>query len=103
MRAEQARVFGFEVQPRAFEHRPLRQPDDVARGGHRYRADNPARNPAPAEIRAAREAPGLTQEQAAAMVFSARRAWQDWEAGALRMHPAIWELLRIKAPARAED
>ncbi|WP_407058382.1 helix-turn-helix domain-containing protein [Zoogloea oleivorans] len=44
----------------------------------------PSANPAPAEIRAAREAAGLTQSQAAALIHSTLRTWQDWEAGKAR-------------------
>ena len=62
------------------------------------RRSNPAANPTPEEIRAAREAAGLTQTEAAAIIYCTLRAWQDWEAGARRMHPAFWELWRIKAP-----
>lgn len=66
------------------------------------RAGHPARNPKPAEVRAAREAAGLTQAQAAALVYASLRNWQQWEQGegassARRMHPAIWELFRMKA------
>lgn len=61
------------------------------------RADNPAANPSPAEIRAAREAAGLTQSQAAALVHSTLSAWQRWEQAERSMHPALWELFRIKA------
>lgn len=28
------------------------------------------------------------------------RGWQDWEAGKRRMHPALWELWRIKTGAK---
>lgn len=65
-------------------------------------AGHPARNPSPDEIRAAREAAGLTQAQAAALVYANLRAWQRWEADeqttetARRMHPGLWELFRIK-------
>ena len=48
--------------------------------------------PTPSEIRAARTARGLTQRQAAETVLYTERAWQDWEAGLRRMHPAIWGL-----------
>lgn len=54
------------------------------------RGDAPGRNPDPAEIRAAREAAGLTQTQAAEIVWGNLRSWQNWEAGATRMHPAIF-------------
>jgi len=63
-------------------------------------ADNPARNPSPTEVRAAREAAGLTQAQAAALVHASPRNWQQWEqdegANVRRMHPGLWELFRIK-------
>lgn len=55
-----------------------------------------ARNPKPAEIRAAREAAGLTQTEAGAVIYCTLRAWQDWESGERRMHPAMWELWKIK-------
>lgn len=65
-------------------------------------AGHPARNPSPAEVRADREAAGLTQAQAAALVYASLRNWQQWEqsegaSSARRMHPAIWELFRVKA------
>lgn len=60
------------------------------------RAPSPARNPTPAEILKAREGAKLTQAEAAALLHSSWRTWQDWEAGARRMHPAFWELFRLK-------
>lgn len=59
----------------------------------------PQSNPDPVEIRAAREAADLTQTQAASLVFSGLRAWQQWESGDRRMSPAIWELFGIKIRA----
>ena len=60
----------------------------------------PSANPAPAEVRAAREEAGLTQTQAAALVHATARNWQQWEQEAgsnvRRMHPGLWELFRIK-------
>jgi putative transcriptional regulator len=47
--------------------------------------------PTPADIRAAREAAGLTQTQAAALIYSGLRAWQEWEAGNRKMHPQLFE------------
>ena len=61
--------------------------------------DNPARNPLPAEIKAEREAAGLTQAQAGALVYSSMRAWQDWEAGARRMHPVFWLFFKGRVSA----
>lgn len=60
-----------------------------------------ARSPIPAEIRAAREAAGLTQTQAAALIYCKLRSWQDWEAGKRRMHPAMWELFRVKVASQS--
>lgn len=57
----------------------------------------PSSNPSPEDIKAAREAiAGLTQTAAADLVHSTCRAWQQWEAGDRRMHPAMWELFKIK-------
>lgn len=52
--------------------------------------------PTPQAIRSAREAAGLTQTAAGRLVHSSLRAWQQWEAGARRMHPGLWELFCIK-------
>ena len=52
--------------------------------------------PDPAEIRAAREAAGLSQTAAAGLVHSKLRTWQQWEAGDRKMHPGLWELFRLK-------
>ena len=57
----------------------------------------PSSNPLPDEIRSAREAAGLSQSAAAALIHSTLRTWQDWEAGKARMHPGLWELFRIKS------
>lgn len=53
-------------------------------------------SPAPAEIRAARKAAGLTQTQSGALVHAPLRAWQRWEAGDTPMHPGLWELFMYK-------
>jgi len=54
------------------------------------------KHPAPDEIRAAREAASLSRAQAAALVFCKTRAWDRWETGERKMHPAMWELFNIK-------
>lgn len=62
---------------------------------NRKNAPAPGTNPKPRQIKAAREAAGLTQTEAAELVYSTLRTWQDWEAegqSQRRMHPAIWEL-----------
>jgi len=56
----------------------------------------PSSNPSPADVRAAREAAGLSQTEAAALIHCTLRGWQEWEAGNRRMHPAFWELWLIK-------
>lgn len=51
----------------------------------------------PDQIRAARKAAGLTQEQAGALVGApSRRTWQNWETGRRNMPGAKWELFQIK-------
>lgn len=52
-------------------------------------------NPTPDEIRAAREAAGLTQTAAAALIWSSQRGWQKWESGEREMHPAMLRLFRL--------
>ncbi len=52
--------------------------------------------PNPTEVRAAREAAGLSQTAAAELVHSKLRTWQQWEAGDRHMHPGLWELFRLK-------
>lgn len=37
------------------------------------------------------------QDVCADLVHTSRRSWQQWEAGERRMHPAFWELARLKA------
>ena len=64
---------------------------------NRARGRFPARNPTPEEILAARDAAGLTQTSAAVLIYSALRTWQDWESGKARMHPAFFELFKIKS------
>ncbi len=54
-------------------------------------------SPTPAQIKAAREVAGDTQQEAAETVHAAMRTWQDWEAGIADMHPGLWELYLIKA------
>lgn len=56
----------------------------------------PSVNPTPAEIKGAREAAGLTQEDASALLYRSGRNWQQWELGERRMDPALWELFRLK-------
>lgn len=57
-------------------------------------------SPSPHVVKAAREAAGLTQTDAARLVYSELRAWQRWEAGDRAMHPGLWELFRLKVGFR---
>lgn len=57
-------------------------------------------SPSPEEVREAREVAGLSQTEAGALVHTTCRTWQQWEAGDRRMHPAFWELFRIKLLTR---
>jgi len=53
--------------------------------------------PDPAQIAAAREAAGLTQQQAGELVHTDGRTWRRWEAGDRAISLAVWELFLIKA------
>lgn len=53
------------------------------------------RSPQPAEVKAARDAAGLTQEAAGDLVCCTGRAWRLWESGERQMHAATWRLFRI--------
>ena len=57
-------------------------------------------NPLPDEVKAIRESAGLPQMQAGVMVHITCRAWQQWEAGGRRMHPAFCDLFRRKIAAK---
>jgi DNA-binding transcriptional regulator YiaG len=62
--------------------------------------------PTPKQIRAAREAAGLTQAQAAELVHAGSyRTWQNWErdagdAEARAMPLAVWELFKLKSEVK---
>lgn len=50
----------------------------------------------PEQIRKARMDAGLTQTQAAALIYKSMRAWQQWESGERIMQRDSWELFNIK-------
>ena len=50
--------------------------------------------PTAAEVLAARGP--LTQEKAAALIYTSGRRWRSYESGESRMHPAAYELFNIK-------
>lgn len=52
-------------------------------------------NPSPKQIRAARDAAGLTQTKAGELIFGTLRTWQEWEGGNRRMTPAAWHLFLL--------
>lgn len=48
-------------------------------------------HPTSSQVLAARQAAGLTQTAAAALIGKTLRAWQYWEAGQRKMDPALWK------------
>lgn len=52
--------------------------------------------PTTGEITAVRQCAGLTKTQAGALLHASYRTWQQWESGDRKMHPAFWELFKIK-------
>ena len=52
--------------------------------------------PGPDVIKLGRTAAGLTQSQAAQLVYVTAGAWQKWELGKAKMRPAIFELFMLK-------
>jgi putative transcriptional regulator len=60
------------------------------------RKDAPGSTPSPDEIRAAREAAGLSRPDAARLIHATGRTWEKWELGAQRMHPGLWALFQLR-------
>lgn len=56
--------------------------------------------PATEQIKQARTDAGLTQTQAAAVIYKKCRAWQQWEAGDRKMDAAFFELFLIKTKSQ---
>ncbi len=54
-------------------------------------------NPTPEQIKKARKDAGLTQTQAADLIYKSCRAWQQYEKGDREMDKALFELFMIKA------
>lgn len=52
-------------------------------------------HPAPEEIIRARQSVGLTQGDAAAIVYTTDRHWSNWERGVSKMPKASWRLFRL--------
>lgn len=53
-------------------------------------------NPTPEQVKQARLNAGLTQAQAAAVIYKKLLAWQRYESGDRSMDAAYWELFLIK-------
>lgn len=53
-------------------------------------------SPTPAKITKTRKEAGLTQPQAAELIYCSLSGWKKWELGLREMHPAFWELFLIK-------
>lgn len=55
-----------------------------------------------AEVKEARMAAWLSQEDAAALIYTTPNTWRKWEDGSRRMHPAFWELWCVKSGAKTD-
>ena len=56
-----------------------------------------ANNPTPDQIRAARLAAGLSQSEAAVIIKSSKRSWENWEQDRVKMHPGLFDYFLIKS------
>lgn len=54
------------------------------------------KQPTPADVKSARAAVGLTQTQAAALIYKKLLAWQRYESGDRTMDYALYELFLLK-------
>ena len=54
------------------------------------------KQPTPADVKSARAAVGLTQTQAATLIYKKLLAWQRYESGDRSMDPALYELFLLK-------
>ena len=61
------------------------------------------RPPTPAEIVSIRNAAGLTQEEAANLIYKTRQSWINWETGILKMNLANFELFCFKTKTLIEE
>lgn len=66
---------------------------------NRSKTRTAASTPAPEDVREWRRARDLSVSQAAALIHTTPRSWLNWEAGERPMHPAFWELVRLKGYA----
>ena len=97
---------GDGQQPAAREHQARAAAGQTASGNparstHTEPGDaTRAQSPSATDVRAARMAAGHTVDRAAALVHMDARSWRYYEAGQRGMHPAMWELYRIKCAIR---
>lgn len=64
---------------------------------HSNRSRNsPSRTPTGAEVRAGRLAARLRPDQAGELVHERESRWLAFEEDRARMHPAVWELFKLK-------
>lgn len=61
---------------------------------------NSTTTPSPEQIKQSRLLAGLTQTEAAELIYKQCRAWQQYEAGDRKMDPAFYELFIIKTRAK---
>ena len=59
-------------------------------------SDGRTTSPTAEQVRGARQAAGHSTSEAAALVHMDARSWRYYEQGERAMHPAVWELYRIK-------
>lgn len=62
-----------------------------------YAASQLQKYPDPSAIIELRQKNGMTQKQAAECTQVSSRAWQHWEAGDRRMHPAFFNFFNLKS------
>ena len=54
------------------------------------------KSPTPLMIKTLRSSMSITQMQAASFLYVSVSAWQRWELGKRKMHPALWEFFLIR-------
>jgi hypothetical protein len=59
-------------------------------------AHSAARSPSGAQVRLARQFAKLRPDEAGALVFERESRWLAFEEDRARMHPAVWELFKLK-------
>lgn len=72
-------------------------PDYYSTMNHPNRSGNsPSRSPLGAQVRAARLAAKLRPDEAGELVHERESRWLAFEEDRARMHPATWELFKLK-------